>query len=240
MTATRTRFLEAALTVGCAAAGSVLLWGTVDPALRALAGVGAGVAATVLVLLPGLIASLTPRVLTVLCAFAALLGFALAVAAPAPGTSTPAAAGLGLMAALITALVGSVGRLLARPCADGHAAIAGPAAGLALLTSAPVWLGPVIARTEPPQPVTDAVIALSPLTHLSLPDQVDYLRSDWFYRHTPFGGLRYDYPSLATVTGGYLLACLLAWIVTVRRHRITVSLWGQARAIGPQDEATQR
>jgi hypothetical protein len=210
----------------------------VDPTLRALAGVGAGVVATVLVLLPAVIARLSPGRLMVVCAFAALLGFALALAAPAPGTSTPAAAGLGLMAALITALVGSIGRLLAPACADGHAAIAGPAAGLALLAAAPLWLGPVIARTEPAQWVSDAVIALSPLTHLSLPAQADYLRSDWFYRHAPFGGLRYDYPNPATVTGGYLLACSLAWIVTVRRHRVALSLRDQQRATGPHDEAT--
>ena len=34
-------------------------------------------------------------------------------------------------------------------------------------------------------------------SYLATLAEIDYLRSDWFYRHTPYGGLRYDYPEPA-------------------------------------------
>ena len=80
-----------------------------------------------------------------------------------------------------------------------------------VLAAGPVWLGPVIYRTDPAQPVTDAVIAASPLTHLAVAGGVDYLRSDWFYRNAPFGALRYEYPGLAAIVAGYAAAGALAW-----------------------------
>ena len=55
---------------------------------------------------------------------------------------------------------------------------------LALLGSVPLWLGPaaeLLARRQPW--IIDAVIGVSPLTHLAVASGNDLLRNPWFYQH---------------------------------------------------------
>jgi hypothetical protein len=70
------------------------------------------------------------------------------------------------------------------------------------------------------RPLLNTLISLSPLTYLSTLAGADYLRSDWFYRHTPYGGLRYDYPQPVYVTSVCILL-ILAFLLLLRRHRIS-------------------
>jgi hypothetical protein len=75
---------------------------------------------------------------------------------------------------------------------------------LALTAAAPLWLGPVAAWPGVPSWMPSAVIDASALTYLASMADFDLYRSDWFYRHTPFGGLRYSYPPASITTIAYL------------------------------------
>jgi hypothetical protein len=186
------------------------------PGLRDLAPLGASGATLVggiLFLLPRAGRSRHP--LTAV-AVAACLGGGIDLAvsywssAPAPPATT--SLGTGLLLYLAGTSV-----LLVAPDPGGRPAAACWVLFLAgLVAVSPVWLGPVIDRTEPAQWITDALLAVNPLTHLGTLAGIDYLRSDWFYRHSPFGGLRYDYPSPATVLVGLLLAGALASLAAGR------------------------
>lgn len=59
------------------------------------------------------------------------------------------------------------------------------------LTTAPIWASTWI---EDSNHSPGFVIAISPLSYLSTMFDYDYLRSQWFYTHTPYGTLRYHYP----------------------------------------------
>jgi hypothetical protein len=87
-----------------------------------------------------------------------------------------------------------------------------------VLAAAPVWLA---APLDQGWPIADALVALNPLTALALPSETDYLRSDWLYRHSPLGGLRYDYPSAPALIAAYLAvsgaALILPWARRIGR-----------------------
>jgi len=77
----------------------------------------------------------------------------------------------------------------------------------ALLGLAPLWGGmsmDVLAPSE--SGAADILIGISPTTYLAQAVEWDYLRSDWFYRATPLGTLRFEYPDfwLSTVFLGFL------------------------------------
>jgi hypothetical protein len=74
----------------------------------------------------------------------------------------------------------------------------------AACSTAPLWLGPLAELHAKNQLTVDAIISISPLSYLAVLADYDYLRSSWFYRHTPFGSLRYNYPSTLTLTLVYL------------------------------------
>jgi hypothetical protein len=204
-------FLPTILAAGFALAASLGLWPGIDAELRAMAAAGAATVGVALFLLPAAVERRALGRLAGSAAAAGALAFALALAAPGPRVTTATAAALGLAAALLTATAGAFGALLRPLAPNGQAAVAWPSAVLLVVAAGPVWLGPVVYRTDPAQPLTDAVIAASPLTHLAVAGGVDYLRSDWFYRNAPFGALRYEYPGLAVVVAGYAAAGALAW-----------------------------
>lgn len=82
---------------------------------------------------------------------------------------------------------------------------------LALLVisgAAPLWLGPIAQWTTTPPVLINGIIASSPLTYFAVMADIDYLRSSWFYMHTPYGGLRYAYPAPGVYTLAYSLAAL--------------------------------
>jgi len=92
---------------------------------------------------------------------------------------------------------------------------------LLLSGAAPVWLGPWLERSGAGQAMIDSVIAASPLSFLALLAGQDFLHGQWFYRHTPLGALRYDYPDIHMTAAIYVCTGLLLSIGTiliVRRH----------------------
>jgi hypothetical protein len=81
-----------------------------------------------------------------------------------------------------------------------------------VLTMLPVWLGPWINSLLSDQTTIDLIISASPLTQLAVMADFDYLRSQWFYTHSPYGSIQYDYPTKLELTLYYLsLALMLAW-----------------------------
>jgi hypothetical protein len=99
---------------------------------------------------------------------------------------------------------------------------------LALGLLCPLWLAPMTARFAHAEWLVNSVIAASPASYLASMAGTDYLRSDWFYRYTPYGGLRYDYPDPLYFTVGI---CLL--IVTLCALARTGKRAQRVRSIDP-------
>ncbi len=92
---------------------------------------------------------------------------------------------------------------------------------LALLGSAPLWLGPaaeLLARRH--AWIIDAVIGASPLTHLAIASGNDLLRNPWFYQHANLAALQFSYPSLAGITLFYGTVALLLALVALASLRL--------------------
>ncbi|MBL3600784.1 MAG: hypothetical protein JMN25_13115 [gamma proteobacterium endosymbiont of Lamellibrachia anaximandri] len=70
--------------------------------------------------------------------------------------------------------------------------------------SATLWLGPLVELFVFSDAAVNAIIATSPLSYLSAAAEYDYLRSEWFYRNTPFGSLRFAYPNSLLLGAIYL------------------------------------
>jgi len=75
--------------------------------------------------------------------------------------------------------------------------------------TAPLYLSVVAEATSHQTVVVDAIIAASPVSYLAALTDYDYLRSTWFYQHTPFGGLRYNYTAPGVMTLCYLIISLM-------------------------------
>lgn len=206
----RTRAGESALATALALAVCLVLGPRLGADLVPLAGAAGALPGALFCLLPAAIdAGLAP----VRLALAGLLagGIALGLTLAVPGeVSLAAALGLALTVGLIAYLAGALACLLAPAVGSGRAALAWVALALCLLAAMPVWLAPALDRVAAGRAAIDALIAASPLTHLAVPAGIDYLRNDWFYRHSPLGGMRYDYPAPAASAVGYLLLGALA------------------------------
>jgi hypothetical protein len=102
----------------------------------------------------------------------------------------------------------SVAEGVARERAGRTAAIV-----LGVIGALPLWFGPtaeVLARTEPW--IIDAVVGMSPLTHLAIASGNDLLRNEWLYDHSNLSRLAVSYPGLAPLLvsyGSILLALAL-------------------------------
>jgi hypothetical protein len=89
-------------------------------------------------------------------------------------------------------------------------------AAVIVLTTLPIWLGPWIDSYPLSQTVVDLIISASPLTHLTIMAEFDYLRSQWFYQHTPYGAIQFGYPTKLGSTVGYTgLSLALFWIANL-------------------------
>lgn len=116
----------------------------------------------------------------------------------------PIVARLLLAVILIAWLVDAMARLLTRRLPD-HAAAAWSVFLLVLLGSLPVW-GSGLATIWPWGGLTaNILVSASPLSYLAEAAGWSYLHSDWFYRSSALGTMRFDYPafwaqSLACVT----------------------------------------
>jgi hypothetical protein len=125
----------------------------------------------------------------------------------------------------VHALAATVEGLLQRRGAGSEAARDNAAwiatAALVTLGAAPLWLGPTaeLAIADRARAV-NAVVAVSPLTHLAVASGNDLLRNQWFYQHSNLAGLRFDYPRLTPVMTAYgLLAAVLLLVPAILGSR---------------------
>ena len=89
---------------------------------------------------------------------------------------------------------------------------------LALLGSMPLWLGPAGELLSARHAwVVDAIVGLSPLTHLAVASGNDLLRNQWLYQHSNLAALPVSYPELAPLTWCYGAVCLLLTLGTLAR-----------------------
>lgn len=98
---------------------------------------------------------------------------------------------------------------------------------LLLSSSAPLWLGP-LAAAWPSGP--DVTVKLCPLAYLAAMMEYDVLRSDWFYQHTPLGGMRFDYPGTFFGTTLFLGTGALGFFVSSCLSGRHVGIGGCGRA----------
>jgi hypothetical protein len=105
---------------------------------------------------------------------------------------------------------------------SGHAGSAREMAGrslafaLALVGSLPLWLGPVgelLSRRH--DGVLDAIVGMSPLSHLAVASDNDLLRNQWLYQHSNLAALPVSYPGLTELAWAYGAACLLLTLITL-------------------------
>ena len=92
---------------------------------------------------------------------------------------------------------------------------------LALLGSVPLWIGPaaeLLARRH--AWIIDAVIDVSPLTHLAVASDNDLLRNPWFYQHANLAALRFSYPSLTGIILSYSTVVLLLALISLAPRRL--------------------
>jgi hypothetical protein len=95
-------------------------------------------------------------------------------------------------------------------------------AAVIVLTTLPIWLGPWIDTYPLNQTVVDLIISASPLTHLAIMAEFDYLRSQWFYQHTPYGAIQFSYPTKLVSTVCYNgLSLALFWIANLINTKVS-------------------
>jgi len=111
---------------------------------------------------------------------------------------------VGSAVAVLALVLGSAHRLLARLLGSGDRARLALAVALGLAGAAPVWLGPLADRLGS-RAFVNGVLWASPLGYLASMTEYDYLRSRWFYVHSPVGSLRFDAPPKGRTTAAYLL-----------------------------------
>lgn len=81
---------------------------------------------------------------------------------------------------------------------------------LALLGSMPLWLGPLAELLSVRHAgFIDAIVGLSPLTHLAVAGGNDLLRNQWLYQHANLAALQLSYPGLAALAWSYATALSL-------------------------------
>jgi hypothetical protein len=104
-------------------------------------------------------------------------------------------------------LVGAfgLGLALAAAALRDRLAAATLLSAIGALAAAAVWLGPVAERLAPTGALVSFLVAVSPLTYLAVLADHDYLRATWFYEHSALGSLRYDYPSVLSLSLVYAL-----------------------------------
>jgi hypothetical protein len=93
-------------------------------------------------------------------------------------------------------------------------------AGVALLTTLPLWLDPWLARWGADSPATRIALAANPLVDLARAAGWDVLRSRWLYQHLALGSLRFRYPGVSDLILIDALLCLVPILLgRARRDR---------------------
>lgn len=96
---------------------------------------------------------------------------------------------------------------------------------MATISSMPIWLAPWVDLYLPENHIINSIISITPLTHVSVAAQYDYLRSEWFYQNSPFGSLPFTYPDLISIVSSYLvLAALLQVLLWKLKRKDTSSI----------------
>ncbi|MDE1928500.1 MAG: hypothetical protein KGI36_15090, partial [Burkholderiales bacterium] len=116
------------------------------------------------------------------------------------------------MLALIVAATHAALALLETLRQEREAAARAAVVALALAGGLPLWLGPAAEAVSARLPwAIGAVSALSPLSHLALACDADWLHGAWFYQHANLAALAVPQPAPGAVAAGYaaLLAALL-------------------------------
>lgn len=101
---------------------------------------------------------------------------------------------------------------------------------LAAFGATPLWLGPVAELLSGSEPAAvDAIVGMSPLTHLAVASDNDLLRNQWLYQHSNLASLRVTYPTLVAIILSYLAAILaLSTVLTalaIHRSRSGRASW---------------
>jgi hypothetical protein len=201
----------------CAWALMRLLGPGLDPELRPIAAALAGLWAASLFLLPGALGSglaLSPLGTTVTLALTAGAGAAVATLATGVQPQVAVLVLVGLMALALAALGDGLRALTGGP----GSAVAWTLALVLIIGAAPVWLLPLQGSTDLDSWALDILVTVNPLTHIAVLTGTDWPRSDWFYRHSALGSLRYAYPSPFAVVTWYLLVPI-AWLGVRRANR---------------------
>lgn len=178
-----------------------------DPGQRPLTDRAAALTAACLLLLPpALDKRLRPLCAVPLAAAAGgLTALALPVVLGRADLGIAVATAGALVVAVMTLLIGATSRLLLEFIGDPTAAMGWVLLTALVLAATPLWLAEPLDRGAP---IADLLVIVNPLTGLGLCGAVDYPRDAWLYRHSPLGGVRYQYPSLASLLLCYLLAGL--------------------------------
>jgi len=90
----------------------------------------------------------------------------------------------------------------------------------AIITSTPLWMGPLADIYPAGDVIVNGVVAINPLTHFSVAAEYDYLRSEWLYQNSAFGSLPFAYPGLIGITVFYTIFVFTVQLVLrgVTRH----------------------
>jgi hypothetical protein len=122
----------------------------------------------------------------------------------------------------------------ANPAVSRELACRTVALAQAMLGSLPLWLGPAAELLSARHAwVVDAILTLSPLTHLAVASGNDLLRNQWLYQHSNLASLQVSYPELTALAWTYASACLVLATLALRRRRRAID---GTSLIHPTDE----
>ena len=85
---------------------------------------------------------------------------------------------------------------------------------LLTLAAAPLYLGGLAEHHSQRGWLVNTIVNMSPVSHLAVALDVDYLRSNWFYSHSRLGSLRFDYLAPGVNAAGYILLALVLQALT--------------------------
>jgi hypothetical protein len=164
---------------------------------------------------PGLAATSAQTILRIVnaSAVAAIVAAALLLAMgggrQSPGATVTACAMLFLIVLAAHALAAAIEHHMRAQGGDARSAAEaagrGAALALAAVAAAPLWLGPAAELLTGERPwLTDAVVGLSPLTHLAIASGNDLLRNEWLYDRSNLARLAVSYPDLRSLLLSYV------------------------------------
>ena len=94
--------------------------------------------------------------------------------------------------ALLVFMFGCLRKSLALGLGDRRTASQITLAALTLSLTLPLWAAPLAVLNGANKGFVDTIVALCPASYLASVADIDYLRGDWMYQHTPYGSLRFD------------------------------------------------